>query len=109
MKAVSSLAFASILLASASMLSACTNPGEEACETLLETFVDKLSDECGLMGESEVRSTLDGMLDCEDAVDVRDEVAFYDDCIPAIEALSCADLAVLTLPASCVNQILMEG
>jgi hypothetical protein len=42
---------------------------------------------------------------CEGADSIRDEAAFFDQCLPAMDALSCTDLRAGNAPESCTDQI----
>jgi hypothetical protein len=45
---------------------------------------------------------------CNNIVQVRDEKALYDTCIPAIETMNCTDLQSANLDASCRSQLLRQ-
>jgi len=88
------------------------SPGEAACDTFVAEFVDKAADECMLGTRREIEDSLFlgfrmvGIDSCSDVDRVRDERAFYDECIPFIQTTTCAELT--TLPAACMNQLIIE-
>ena len=45
---------------------------------------------------------------CAGADDIRDSDALYNECLPALTTISCADVEAGNLPASCQDQILYQ-
>jgi hypothetical protein len=78
----------------------------QACRDFADTFASK-ADECGedyqTVYDDLVNSLASG--DCDNIVSIRDREAFYDDCMPAIDAMMCDELSASNLPASCRNQL----
>lgn len=87
--------------------------GEEACEAYKETFVDKLADDCAVGTRAEVTEVVDqalagaGASTCRAVIAVADEVTFWDECIPELEAIACETILAGTGPASCEGQLLV--
>ena len=44
---------------------------------------------------------------CSAVVSLRDQTALYNDCLPALSTLSCADFTSTNVPASCQGQLLV--
>jgi len=81
-----------------------------ACEDFVSAFGDKAV-ECGFdrgVNERALRDALTGGHGCGTVVQVRDIGTFYDECIPSIRALSCAefDSPDTMLSPSCNGQLL---
>ena len=99
-----------LLLSLAGMLltSACVEleSPPQACRDIADTFATKAA-ECGedydTVYDEFVNSVADG--DCDTVVSIRDRDAFYDECIPGIEQMTCPEVESVALPPSCNNQL----
>ena len=82
--------------------------GAQACKDVADA-VAKAAVRCNL---GTYQQNFDGFVqagangDCNNIVQVRDENALYDTCIPAIETMTCADLQSANLDPSCRQQLL---
>ncbi len=81
-----------------------------ACHDFSDTLVDR-GVECaeelgGSVSREELEDELAGVLPCEDALDIDDPAQFYDECLPATEMMSCADLVAGEAPETCEGQLL---
>jgi len=102
-----------ILLAMAGPVSGCSDNddvGRVGCNDLLRTFGD-VADRCGLdrdVTEDEIEFAVTAGQGCEAIVALRDEEAFYEECLPYIEGFTCEQLTSedTTYPPSCTMQVL---
>jgi hypothetical protein len=88
---------------------------EAACEDFIEAYSAKAADECSLGTHEDVRRSIFagfamfGVDECSDFDRVRDVQALYDDCLPGIRALTCAQVTdAASLPPSCSGQLQVE-
>lgn len=82
--------------------------GAQACKDVADA-VAKAAVRCSLgTYEAAFSSFVQGAAngDCNNIVQVRDENALYDTCIPSIETMNCLDLENANLDASCKSQLL---
>ena len=86
-------------------IAGCSSPApEDACVDLADTIASK-ANECGLdyptSYEAAVRVFADG--DCSEINAIPEEEAFYDECLPALKAVSCEQLNArgIEFPKSC--------
>jgi hypothetical protein len=77
-----------------------------ACYDIARTLGEK---ELSCSGDSvkadKFQADLEMMWDCPSIIGLRDAVEFYTACLPAIKALSCADLQSANVPSSCKAQL----
>jgi len=95
--------------------SAQADPGRRACNEFVDVVVQKMADDCESADRDQVRQSvmtglrLGGIEGCTDVVRVRDEDAFYGECLPEIESSACSALLDRgVLPNSCQGQLLVE-
>lgn len=90
--------------------------GSQACNIVFDTLVDKYSTECHLATPAQVQQayidslhmTLPQFRTCEDVDKLRDKDSFYNDCIPGIQAMTCAQLSsAAPFPTSCQGQLIL--
>jgi hypothetical protein len=95
-------------------LTGCQREGTAACYEFVETYGGRLV-ECGVyLTQEDAEAALEADIaastparvqSCEDIWGLRDRYEFRDECLPALETLDCAAMA---LPASCEDQLLYE-
>ncbi|MGM0557334.1 MAG: hypothetical protein ACQEVA_13200 [Myxococcota bacterium] len=97
-----------VSLAGLLLLSACVEleSPPQACRDFADTFASK-AEECGDDYQTVYNDLVNSLAsgDCDNIVSIRDRDAFYDDCMPAIDALMCDQLSAANLPDSCRNQL----
>jgi hypothetical protein len=81
----------------------------QACEDTADAVASS-AERCGYDYQTNYDLFVEGAgaVDCSDFTSVRDIDALYDDCIPFLSSLSCAQIddPALQLPASCKSQLL---
>lgn len=79
---------------------------EVACEDLADTLATR-AQQCGSSYRANYDAFVNGVGGCDSFVSLRDSAEFYDECLPAYMAYSCADLnnASLPAPSSCNMQL----
>lgn len=103
-----------LALYAALVLPACSpNAGVVGCEDFVEVMGDK-AEECGFDREANEDAAEDGAtmgMGCRAVVDLRDPDAFYDECLPYLRGLTCAELdnPDVMIPPSCSMQILVRA
>jgi hypothetical protein len=102
------------LASTVALLAACgSSPGEDACEAFVDAFSKRAVDGCALGTPASIRASILasfgtlGVDECSDFTRVRDEISFYDECLPALEVLECSAFAAGPLPTSCNMQLLV--
>src|SRR5690606_9657212 len=101
------LALSTLLLAL--MAAGCGNPGQAGCEDAVRAIGD-VAVRCGFdrrANEAVFEASATGGHGCDAVVRLRDADAFYDDCLPTIEGLTCAEFddPEYVFPASCQMQL----
>lgn len=85
--------------------------GYEACVMAADEFASK-GTECGYSYESIrigfIEGASDGQ-DCTAIIGLENEFSFRTMCLPAIEAMSCADFESMNLPPSCRDQFILSS
>jgi hypothetical protein len=92
-------------------LAGCGSPGANACEAVAAALASTAGN-CGLDPDKNhdafIQAAAGG--DCGTIHSVRDPDALYSDCIPKLEALTCAQIndpaLAGQLPSSCIGQLL---
>ncbi len=85
------------------------NVGQAGCEDAVRTIGD-VAVRCGFdrqANEAVFEANATAGRGCEGVVGLRDEEAFYEECLPSIESLTCAEFddPEYVTPASCSMQL----
>src|SRR5678816_3924068 len=84
------------------------DPAAGECRALVDRICDRFA-ECGFMGTTSSQMCHDQADDAFDCGDADQVGATYQDCMDTMQAITCADLNMLTaLPPECVGVILYE-
>jgi hypothetical protein len=86
-----------------------TDEAEQACLDVADALATS-AERCGFDYDANFDAFVDAAAsgDCGNIVSVRDKTSLYDDCVPHLEDLTCAELndSSLSLPPSCESQLL---
>lgn len=99
-----------IALLSLTLAAGCSSSvGEVGCRDFVTTIGD-VAERCGLdraVNEQAAENAATANRGCGEVVELRDEAAFYDSCLPYVDGLTCAEFddPNTTFPSSCSMQL----